>query len=65
MERGLDKRKLAKYQAIEITLADEQYTQMCSVMDVIDKVATDDLQHIFEEGEAHGVGEKLRDLDNR
>ena len=49
MERGLDKRKLAKYQATEITLADEQHTQMCNVMDIIDKAATNDLQRIFEE----------------
>ena len=35
---------------------------MCSVMDAIDQVAADDLQRIFEEGEAHGVGGKLREI---
>ena len=62
MERGVDKRKLVKYQTTEVTLADEQHTQMCNVMDAIDRVATDDLQRIFEEGEAHGVGGKLREI---
>jgi len=34
-------------------------------MDVIDQVATDDLWHIFEEGEVHGVGEKLKEIQYR
>ena len=62
MERGLDKKKLARYENTEITLGDEQHTQMCNVVDAIDHVAVDDLQHIFEEGEAHGVGDKLKEI---
>jgi len=62
MERGIDKRKLAKYQSIEITLLDHQHTQMCDVMNTIDGVAVDELQHIFEEGEAHGVSDKLKEI---
>ncbi|XP_065897671.1 uncharacterized protein [Dysidea avara] len=62
MERGVDKRKLARYEATEVALADEQHTEMCSVMDAIDQVAADDLQCIFEEGEALGVGGKLREI---
>jgi len=62
MERGVDKRKLARYEPTEVTLADEQHTQMCNVMDVIDQVAVDDLECIFKEGEIHGVEEKLREV---
>ena len=50
MERGIDKRKLARFENTEITLADEQHTQMCDVMNAIDSAAVDDLQKIFEEG---------------
>ena len=62
MERGLDKRKLAKYVDTELTLADNQHSQMCSVVDTINQVAVDDLQRIFEEAEAHGVGDKLKEI---
>ena len=62
MERGIDKRKLAKYENTEITLADEQHMQMCDVMNAIDYEAVDDLQKIFEEGESHGVGSKLKEI---
>ena len=59
MEWGLDKRKLTRYENTEITLSEEQDTQMC---DVMDQVAVDDLQRIFEEGESHGVGNKLKEI---
>ena len=62
MERGIDKRKLAKYESTEITLADEQHTQMCDIVNVIDGTVGDDLQKIFEEGEIHGVSSKLREI---
>ena len=62
MERGIDKRKLAKYESTEITLSDHQHTQMCDVMSTVDGVAVDELQHIFEEGETHGVSDKLREI---
>lgn len=62
MERGLDKRKLARYEKTEITLSEEQHAQMCDVMDVVDRVAVDGLQRIFEEGEIHGVSDKLKEI---
>ena len=62
MEHSIDKRKLAKYENTEITLADEQHTQMYDVMNAIDGEAVDDLQKIFEEGESHGVGGKLKEI---
>ena len=62
MERGLDKKKLARYKNTEVTLSEEQHTQMCGVMDVVDQVAVDELQRIFEEGEAHGVSDQLKEI---
>ena len=61
MERGLDKRKLTRYENTEITLSEEQHTEMCDIMDAVDWVGVDDLQRIFEEGESHGVGNKLKE----
>ena len=62
MERGIDKRKLARFENTEITLADEQHTHMCDVMNAINSAAVDDLQKIFEEGASHGVGSKLKEI---
>ena len=62
MERGLDKRKLAQYENTEITFLEEQYTEMCHIMDAVDQVGVDNLQRIFEEEESHGVGNKLKEI---
>ena len=62
MECGIDMRKLAKYENTQITLVDEQHTQMCDVMDAIDGEAIDELQKIFKEGEFHSVGSKLKEI---
>jgi len=62
MERGIAKRKLAKYENTELTLADEQHTQMCDIVNIIDGVLVNDLQKIFEEGETHGVSGKLKEI---
>ena len=62
MERGIAKRKLAKYENTELTLADEQHTQMCDIVNIIDGSVGDDLQKIFEEGETHGVSGKLKEI---
>ena len=42
MEHGIDKRKLAKYENTEVTLADEQHTQMCDIVNVIDGTVGDE-----------------------
>jgi len=60
MERGLAKKKLARYKNTDCLK--EQHTQMCGVMDVVDQVAVDELQRIFEEGEAHGVSDQLKEI---
>ena len=44
MERSVDKRKLARYEPTEVTLADQRHTEMCNVMDTIDQVAVEDLE---------------------
>ena len=62
MECGIAKMKLAKYEKTELTLADEQHTQMCDVVNFIDGAAGDDLQKIFEEVEIHGAGGKLKEI---
>ena len=62
MEKCIHKRKLAKYENAEITLADEQHTQICNVMNAIDSETIDELQKIFEEGESHGVSSKLKEI---
>ena len=62
MECGIHKRKLAKYENAEITLADEQHTHMCDVMNPINSETIDELQKIFEEGESYGVSSKLKEI---
>ena len=58
MEQSFDKRNFVQYKKTEITLSEEQHPQMYDVMDVVDQVAANDLQHISEEGEIHYVGNK-------
>ena len=62
MEWGLNKTKFAQYENTEITLSEEQYTEMCDIMNAVDRVGVDDLQRLFEEGESYGIGNKLKDI---
>ena len=62
MERGLDKRKLTRYENMKVTLSEEQHTEMCDIMDAVDRVGVDDLQRVFEEGESRSVGNKLKEI---
>jgi len=59
LENGIYKKKVAKYKKTEMTLADEQHTQMCDVMSIIDSTVGDDLQKIFKEGKVHGVSSQF------
>ena len=61
-ERNNDKIKLRKYEKTEVTLADEQHDDMCNVMNTIEEVSRDDLEKVFAEGDAHGVGDKVREV---
>ena len=50
------------YESTKITLSDHPHTQMCDVMNTIDGVAVDESQYTFEEGEAHGVSDKVKEI---
>ena len=60
MGRSNDKRELIKYESTDITLADEQHDDMCTLMNQIDDVGNEDLKRIFTEGDSYGVGDKIR-----
>ena len=53
--------KLTKYQQTEITLDEQQDEEMENVMKVIEQQSSEKL---FQEGEKHGVGDKLRQIWN-
>lgn len=56
------KSKLDKYKDLDINLADEQDQEMESAMEVIEKEGSKELEELFEEGEKHGVGQKLHEI---
>ena len=62
MERNSDKKKLAKYQNTEVTLSEEQHEEMSSVVSRIEEVGKDELEKVFAEGDAHGVGAQIREI---
>lgn len=61
-ERNNDKIKLSKYENTEVTLADNQHDDMCNVVKTIEEVGEDELEKVFAEGDAHGVGDKIREV---
>ena len=62
VERSNDKLKLAKYQAVETDLDEELHNEMCGVAETIDETGRDELEKLFAEGEAHGVGGVLKNI---
>ena len=62
MERSNDKLKLAKYQAVERELDEEQHDEMCRVAETIDETGREELEKLFAEGDAHGVGGVLQSI---
>ena len=62
VERSNDKLKLAKCEAAEIDLDDEQHDEMCRVAETIDETGKDELEKLFAEGDAHGVGGVLKNI---
>ena len=62
VERSNDKLKLAKYQAVEIELDEEQHDEMCRVAETIDETGREELEKLFAEGDAHGVGGVLQNI---
>ena len=61
-ERGNDKKKLAKYENTEVTLADEQHEEMSTLVNKIEEVGKAELEKIFAEGDSHGVGTQVREV---
>ena len=62
MERNNDKVKLTKSEKIEITLAEEQHDEICTIVNRIEEVGKDELQKVFVDGDAHGVGAQIREV---
>ena len=60
-ERNNDKKKLAKYENTEVTLADEQHEEMSAIIK-IEEVGQDELEKIFAEGDSHDVGKEVREV---
>ena len=61
-ERGNDKKKLAKYENTEVTLADGQHEEMPTLVNKIKEVGKAELEKIFAEGDSHGVGTQVREI---
>ena len=57
--RNLCNRKLAKYGESEVTLNEEQNSEMCAI---VEKTKDDDLEKLFKEGNEHGVGELMKEI---
>lgn len=60
-ERNKDKRALAKYQHMEITLDDEQNDELVDIMKKVESVGKDALEEIFSEAET-STGDTLRHI---
>jgi len=61
-ERTKDKAKLSKFEKTEVTLDEEQHDEMCNIVNKIEEVGKDELEKVFAEGEAHGVGAQIREV---
>ena len=61
-EQNNYKKKLAKYENTEVTLADEQHEEMSAITDKIEEVGQDELEKIFVEGDSHGMGKEVREV---
>jgi len=62
VERSNDKLKLAKCRAAELDLSDEQNDDMCNISETIEATQRDELDKLFAEGDAHGVGGVLKNI---
>ena len=57
--QNLSARKLAKHEESEVTLNEEQHTEMCSI---VERTENDDLEKLFKEGNEHGIGELMKEI---
>jgi len=58
-ERTNSLRKLAKYEANEVDLNDEQNAEMSSI---VEATQPDELKKLFDEGDQHGVGDIMKSV---
>ena len=61
-ERNKDKKALAKYRHMEVTLDDDQNDEMVEIMDKIDTIGEKTLEEIFMEAESSGIGSSVRGI---
>ena len=61
-ERNNDKIKLNKFEKTEITLSEEQHDEMCTIVNRIEELGKDELEKVFADGDAHGVGSQIREV---
>ena len=58
-ERTNNIQKLQKYEESEVTLDDEQHSEMCQIME---NIGTHDLEMLYKEGDEHGVRKVMQDI---
>ena len=59
-ERSRDKRALNKYEPQDVILDDSQHDEMCQVMSALENGGRSELDGVFAEADAHGVGTNIR-----
>ena len=47
---------------MEITLSEEQYEDMSTVVGKIEEIRKDELEKVFAEGDVHGVGVQIHEI---
>ena len=52
-----------KCQLQRTLLSDEQHVDMCNVTEAIEESGKDELDRVFAERDAHGIGDVLRNID--
>ena len=53
---------MAKFRAAELHLNEEQHNGMCRIAETIEATEREELDKLFTEGDAHGVGEVLKNV---
>ena len=59
-ERSHDKRALRKYEPQDVVLDDSQHDEMCQVVSALESHGRSELEGVFAEADAHGVGTDIR-----
>ena len=59
-ERSHDKQVLKKYEPQDVILDDSQHDEMCQIMSTLETGGRSELDGVFAEADAHGVGASIR-----